>query len=277
VQILTTKPAGEGFTLIDLLVVIAIIAILASLLLASLSQAKEKARAIICRNNLRQWSLAWLLYAHESDDRLAMNYRQFQAGKVPELPSWVAGFMSFEDVPFSSDNLRDNTNTWNLLHAYGGIGPYTPNPDVFRCPSDRSYIIIQQKRYERVRSYAMNSRLGDYGTSSYFFGVDLDTIPGDPFLLFHKLSKIRDTSSILVFLDTFEDSIDGSAFVIDPRPGAIGESGIWGQIPASRHGKSGTLSFAADGPCGTEALARFPDDLQEPAQGNPFREPVFAQ
>src|SRR3981081_2801681 len=59
-----------GFTLIDLLVVIAIIAILAAMLLPALSKSKLKAQGIMCMNNMRQLTLAWLQYGHDSSDRL---------------------------------------------------------------------------------------------------------------------------------------------------------------------------------------------------------------
>lgn len=60
----------KKFTLIELLVVIAIIAILASMLLPSLGRARAMALATQCKNNLKQMSLANLLYADKYDDML---------------------------------------------------------------------------------------------------------------------------------------------------------------------------------------------------------------
>ncbi|MEI3005078.1 MAG: type II secretion system protein [Victivallales bacterium] len=61
------------FTLIELLIVIAMIAILAAMLLPALGKAREKARSIQCMGQVRQWTSGFILYANESNDYFPNN------------------------------------------------------------------------------------------------------------------------------------------------------------------------------------------------------------
>ncbi len=88
------------FTLIELLIVIAIIAILAAMLLPALNSAREKARSVSCISNLKQTGLACRMYADQNNDVLAV---QFVTGDGADNYYWgVEVFGSRKAIPKSA-------------------------------------------------------------------------------------------------------------------------------------------------------------------------------
>lgn len=102
-----------GFTLIELLVVIAIIAILAGLLLPALSVAKEKSRRAVCQNNVRQVTLAAIMYAGDHRDAFPSGRRNDGAYHATFLSS--ATFDYFNQVARVTTNSLSCPNKKNWI------------------------------------------------------------------------------------------------------------------------------------------------------------------
>ena len=96
-----------AFSLIELLVVVAIIAILASLLLPGLARAKLKGKQTACVSNLKQLGVAFNLYCADNDGKLPENL----PGNSKDTPSWVMGDMRDPMQATNEALLNDATGT----------------------------------------------------------------------------------------------------------------------------------------------------------------------
>lgn len=113
-----------AFTLIDLLVSIAIIAVLISILLPSLTNVREATRRVVCSSNARQIGLGIAMY---SEDQKAFPFSAFQPKQSdPDGAPQYMHFARSSDPGVSWDGL-------GLLY----VAEYLNAPQVFYCPSHR--------------------------------------------------------------------------------------------------------------------------------------------
>ena len=117
---------SRAFTILELLIVVAIIAILAALLMSAIQTVREKAQRIACANNLRQLYLAFMIY-----------YNDY--GQLPHFYYWL--FRTSAGI------------------SSGDIWPYIQNEAVYLCPRDN---LIRLPGYgsEEHFSYAVNFSVG---------------------------------------------------------------------------------------------------------------------
>jgi prepilin-type processing-associated H-X9-DG protein/prepilin-type N-terminal cleavage/methylation domain-containing protein len=223
--------AAGGFTLVELLAVIACIAILASLLLPVLANARSRGHATFCANNQRQLSLACVLYAGDEADALPYNLGEDEIRTTVSAGyfySWSSSIMSWELEP-------DNTNTARVVQ--GGIGPYTSkHAGLYRCPSDRAVSDIQAGAgwSARVRTTSMNAMIGDAGK----FSRTGENVNNPHYRQFFRLGLVPKPSQIFTLIEEHPDSNNDGYFLNKPK------TLQWMDLPASFHNGSANLAYA---------------------------------
>lgn len=144
----------SGFTLIELLVVIAIIAILAAILFPVFGQVKERGRQVKCLGNLKQLSMAMILYCDSNEGRLpnTLAYEKFDPRE-----NWEG---------------TEGGTGGPVYIEQGSLYRYTRTKALYVCPSDQSmsatspYIRDAATRKNYPLSYTMNHNLDNFNPSN---------------------------------------------------------------------------------------------------------------
>jgi prepilin-type N-terminal cleavage/methylation domain-containing protein len=188
-----TPRNARGFTLVELLVVIGIIAVLIAILLPALNRARDSARGVACASNLRQIGVAAAMYLQDNDNMLPL-------ASYYLTPSY-SNRVSFDDFLLPYVGVRPR---WNPLTDYP-----TQDVRVFTCPSDR---IARNPRpatdpVPYANSYAMTgsppwsplTAMGTWGEVTSL--VPFSRASWSPFLNSVKITKGRASSDILLITE----------------------------------------------------------------------------
>ncbi len=255
--VLPVTLAGSAFSLVELLVVVAIIAILAGLLLPALAAGRRQALAANCVSNFKQLQMAWYLYGGDNNDWLVPNDPYWNRDASSQyLPTWGGGRVSYGEPQGTNNSMLVGGDL--AQPRVGLLGRYVTTAKLFRCPADRSTTLLNDGRaYPRNRSCAMN---GFIGTLAVVEGLDWGTPLFYPHVLkVHDLDSLQ-RSELLVWSDIHEDYISSCAMNI-PDNQYVQD---FEDAPGTRHNKAAAISFVD----GHVELHRWVEALtQQPVTG----------
>jgi len=258
----STLKNNRAFTLIELLIVIAIIAILAAMLMPVLSSARERGNQVYCMNNMHQWGLAFHMYCDDNN-----NYVPEEGNVGAAINDTGAGGGSTPNYTLAWYNIiPPEVGSPPLVNLYGLNGhqqtpPLPSSHSLFSCPScappntSLGYTATPTVK-QAFFMYAENSRLCVDWSTRYPKGVP---------------SGISQTKLINVLKPTqtvFLAEQDPNSTLNLPIP--VADSVVTAYYSTARHSKNTRANFAmCDGSC---PLART-NDFWEPqgmANGTPY-------
>lgn len=194
-----TSLSRNKFTLTELLIVIAIIAILAGLLLPALNQARARGKAASCVNNLKQLGFGIFQYGNDYDDYLVLPI----AVTYPDTPRWTFLLMG----PNPNDPAKPYQS--GLNHTQGKY----VSAKLFYCPG-AAYPVDLTGRVSVASVNGDETRAASWWKKYSFYGMNWFLRPSadDSSNCTVKFHQLRNPSCKIVLADTYSSRTSNMSF-----------------------------------------------------------------
>lgn len=192
----------DGFTLGELVVVIATMTLLGIMLLPALAGTKTQDKSAVCMSNLRQIYVGMMVYAGDNND----TFHNRSGGEVPNAGQWTAN-------PDSTTMLAPNDAL-----AYWGVAysTYAATPrELFRCPSAKIVDEWRDAGYSYPHEFWLTST---YGICRYLLTPFNASASSDRAPL--KTTSFQNPSTMICVQDSVEQRAEGADDTIGLFPGS---------------------------------------------------------
>ena len=217
---------NRGFTLVELLVVISIIALLLAVLVPAMSKAREQGRTIVCATNLKNYGPALLMYVQD-DSR----------GRCPFSFSWLYSMKTIQDGNSSGKCSEGCRWHYDKDEPDGTLWPYLKNLDVHMCPTFKNFAFAgglnscpNRAKHKSSKTGASMSFNPRYSYSmNRWLGMDWMEYIADPTLASEpslKLSRVTRTAQCFAFSEENLWAINGGRDDLN-HPLRIGDTKVY--------------------------------------------------